>query len=308
MLDDRVILVTGAGSGLGEATAMAMAERGARLVLNDLGTDTAGTGGGDAEPLAETVEAVEAAGGTALASFGDVTDATYVGSLVDTAINEFGRLDGIVNYAGIIREQMLFNLSEEDWDAVIDVHLSGHFNLLHHAAVRWRETSKAGEVDAQRSFLSVSSAAALGTAGSGNYSAAKAGVLGLTRTAARELHQYDVRVNAMLPTAMTRIVPDELRDSMPADRLSPERVTPLPVTLMSDAATDVTGWTFAIGGDTVYTVTDPTLDRAAIMKDGWTPEDLSGMLDHLLGDDPRSKTEPGHLISKVLRDPHETDE
>lgn len=302
MLEDKVILVTGAGGGLGEATAKAMADRDARLVLNDLGVNPDGTGPADSEPLDATVDDIEAAGGTALASFGDVTDSTYVGSLIDTAIDEYGKLDGIVNFAGIIREHMLFNMSEEDWDSVVDVHLSGHFNLLHHASVRWREQSKAGEIDSQRSFLSISSAAALGTAGSSNYSAAKAGILGLTRTAARELHQYDVRVNAMLPTAMTRIVPDELRDSMPAEQLSPDRVAPLPVVLMSETAEDVTGWTFAIGGDTVYTVSDPTLERAAIMKGGWNPEDLSGMLDHLLGDGPRTKTEPGHLLSKVVHD------
>lgn len=300
MLEDKVILVTGAGSGLGEATATAMADHGASLVLNDLGVDTDGTGAAESEPLEATVDDITAAGGTAIASFGDVTDDEYVAALIDTAIQEYGRLDGIVNFAGIIREHMLFNMSTVDWDSVIDVHLSGHFNLLHHASIRWRERYKADELDDQRSFLSVSSAAALGTAGSSNYSAAKAGVLGLTRTAARELHQYNVRVNAMLPTAMTRIVPDELRDTMPADQLTPERVAPLPVVMMADSTEDVTGWTFAIGGDTVYTVSDPTLERAAIRDSGWTPEALAGMVDHLLGDGPRTKTEPGHLTSKVV--------
>jgi NAD(P)-dependent dehydrogenase (short-subunit alcohol dehydrogenase family) len=305
MLDDKVVLVTGAGGGLGEATAKTMADHGATLVLNDLGVAPDGTGGGTETPVESTAADIRSAGGTVTASFGDVTDFDYVAALVETAIDEYGRLDGVVNYAGFMREHMVFNMPPADWEAVVDVHLTGHFNLLHHAGKRWRARYKQGDRDGETAFLAVSSAAALGTAGSSNYSAAKAGVLGLMRTTARELHQYDVRVNAMLPAGMTRLVPDAVRESVPAERAGAEQVAPLPVVLVSDAATGVTGWTFAIGGDTVYTVTDPALDTDATRRGGWTAGDLAGALDQLLARGPRAKTEPGHLLPEILEDREE---
>jgi NAD(P)-dependent dehydrogenase (short-subunit alcohol dehydrogenase family) len=300
MLADKVVLVTGAGGGLGEATAKLMADHGATVVVNDLGVAPDGTGAGTQKPVESTAAEIRSGGGTVTASFGDVTDFDYVAALVETAFDEYGRLDGVVNYAGFMREHMIFNMPPEDWEAVVDVHLTGHFNLLHPAGKRWRARYKQGDRDGETAFLAVSSAAALGTAGSSNYSAAKAGVLGLMRTTARELHQYDVLVNAMLPAGMTRLVPDAVRESVPAEQGDAEQVAPLPVVLLSDAATGVTGWTFVIGGETVYTVKDPSLDHAATRRGGWTATDLAGTLDQLLARGPRAKTEPGHLLPKIL--------
>jgi NAD(P)-dependent dehydrogenase (short-subunit alcohol dehydrogenase family) len=305
MLEDRVVVVTGAAHGLGRATAEAVAAAGGTVVMNDLGVAADGTGS-DEEPLEEAVAEIRAAGGTATASFGDVTDADYIAALVEETFEEYGRIDGAINYAGYLRDGMVFSLERADWEAVLEVHLTGHFNLVHHLGAHWRTQYKAGNIDSQRSIVAVSSAAARGSVSQVNYSAAKAGILGLVRTAARDLHRYDVRVNAMMPGAMTRMisegVPEEMVERLPVDRIGPEKVTPLPVVLLSDAAEDVTGWTFAIGGDTVFTVTDPEFDRSAIMKGGWTPEDLAGTLDQLLDGRERSKTAPGGLLGRLARD------
>lgn len=303
MLSGKVVIVTGAAGGLGRATAAAMAEAGATVVMNDLGTGPGGEGA-DEEPLREAAASIRADGGTVKTSFGDVSDPEYVDSMVADTVEAEGRVDGVVNYAGFLRDGMSFKMEKSDWDAVIDVHLSSHFNLVRSLGSRWRERFNAGEIDSQRSFVSVSSAAARGSVSQLNYSTAKAGVLGLTRTAARDLHQYDVRVNAIMPAAMTRAIranaPDEVLDALPVEELGPERVAPLPVALLSDAAEDITGWTFAIAGDSVYTVTDPDFDRSAIMKGGWTADDLADSFDDLLAERARTKTAPGGLLGRLM--------
>jgi NAD(P)-dependent dehydrogenase (short-subunit alcohol dehydrogenase family) len=201
---------------------------------------------------------------------------------------------------------MLFNMSEDEWKSVISVHLDGHFNLVHHLGKHWRQRHKAGELDGQRSFVSVSSGSARGSVGQINYSAAKAGILGLTRTAARELERYNVRVNAMVPAALTPMmednVPDEVLADLPTDDLNPERVAPLPVALISERAKDITGWTFAIAGNSVFTISDPEFGRELTMEGGWKPPELADSLDDLLEGEPRSKTNPGGLIGKLSED------
>jgi NAD(P)-dependent dehydrogenase (short-subunit alcohol dehydrogenase family) len=302
MMDGKVIIVTGAASGLGEATAKHLADLGATVVVADLGARPHGEGSNEAAVEA-VAEDIRDDGGTATVSFGDVTDEAYVASMVADTAAEHGRIDGAVNYAGFLRDAMTFNMPLEDWKAVLDVHMTGHFNLIKHLGDHWRERSKADELDGQRSFVAVSSASGRGSASQLNYSAAKAGVLGLTRTAARDLHRYGVRVNAMMPAADTRMlranVPEDIVEGLPTEQLGPEKVTPLPAVLLSDHAEDVTGWTFAIGGDTVFTVTDPEFDRQATMAGGWTAAALADALDELLADEPRSKTEPGSLLEAL---------
>lgn len=303
MIDGKVVIVTGGASGLGRETAVRMAELGATVVVSDLGSEPHGKGA-DEEPLRDVVDEITENGGEAMASFGDITDYEYVGSLVEETVEAYDRIDGAVNYAGFLRDDMLFNMDPDDWSAVTDVHLTGHYNLVHHLGSHWRQRSKSEGLEAQRSFVSVSSASSRGSPSQLNYSAAKAGVLGLTRTAARELHQYNVRVNAMMPAAITRMldanVPEDVLDRLPRDELGPEKVVALPIVLLSDDATDVTGWTFAIGGDTVFTVTDPELDRLLTIEDGWTPSDLAARFDDLLEGEPRSKTEPGGLLNELV--------
>ena len=305
MISEKVLLVTGAASGLGRATAARAAEMGATVVMNDLGTSTDGDGA-DESALEEAVTEIAATGGDVTASFGDGTDPAYIEGAIDEILDEHGRLDGVVNYAGFLRDSMSFNMTRDEWDGVTDVHLTGHFNLIQAAGKHWRALYKRDELDAQRSFVSVSSASARGSVGQVNYSAAKAGVLGLTRTAARELYQYDVRVNAILPAAFTRglkaNVPEDVLESLTTDeeRAGADRVAPLTLALLADETEDVTGQTFAIGVDTVYLVSDPELKRKAIMKGGWTSEAIVDTFDGLLDDAPRTKTEPGGLLSRVL--------
>lgn len=274
MLDDTVCIVCGGARGLGEATAKLMAEYGASVVVCDLGVDLSGADA-DEQPAQETVDEIRAEGGEAMAHYGDVSDFDYVASLIEDVLSEYGAVHNITNFAGILRERMPFNMAEEEWDAVIDVHLKGHFNLLRHASAHWRERYKAEEFEKQRSFTGISSEAAQGSVGQVNYAAAKAGILGITRTAA-QLHRYNIRGNAIWPRGQTRMI-----ENMPAER-RPENpptttVAPMPVFLASDEATDVTGNTFYIGGNTVAYVSNPTMERFMMKEEGdsWLPEEIA---------------------------------
>lgn len=296
MLADKVLIVTGAGSGLGRSTAVEIAKEGGTVIACDLEEQS--------HKVDRTLEAIGDATGRGVANCGNVTDRDYVRSLVSEVIENFGRIDGVVNYAGILRDSMVFNMDSKAFDDVLNVHLTGHFNLLSELSSHWRERSKSEGLDSQRSFIGVSSAAARGNPGQVNYSAAKAGVLGMVRTAARELAQYNIRVNAMIPAAVTPMMEDglsnESREELPLERLGPEKVTPLPIALFANGAENLTGWTFAIGADAVYSVSDPEFTHQAIMKGGWSPEELGDTLDRLVSDDGRSKTGYAGLFRKLV--------
>src|SRR5881227_2839090 len=198
LCDGRVVIVTGAGGGLGRAHALAFAAEGARVVVNDIGTSREGEGASPA-PAQQVVEEIRAAGGEAVANADDVSDWDGAAGLVRTAVEEFGRLDVLVNNAGFLRDRMLAGMSVEEWDAVIRVHLRGHFCPLRHAAGHWREQSKNGEPVDARIINTSSGAGLMGSVGQGNYSAAKAGIVGLTLVAAAEMGRYGVTVNAIAP-------------------------------------------------------------------------------------------------------------
>lgn len=299
MLEDTVQIVCGAGGGLGEETAVAMAEHGATIVVNDLGVDVSGEGA-DAQPAQETVDRIVNQGGDAMAHYGDVTDLGYTEDLIEDVVAEYGAVHGVTNYAGILRDSMLFNMDEDDWDAVVDVHLKGHFALLRAVSGHWRGRYKnENGFDRQRSVCCVSSGVAAGNPGQANYSAAKAGVLGLMRTAARELYQYDVRVNAMWPTALTRMTED-----LPAlagadeESMGPQLVPPVPVFLASEHATDVTGCTVAIAGGNLSIVSDPererTLSRNLDEEGGWTADEVASRWDALTDGVETTRMSPGY--------------
>ncbi|GII29194.1 SDR family oxidoreductase [Planotetraspora mira] len=255
--EDRVVIVTGAGRGLGRAHALEFARQGAKVVVNDLGVSLSGEGGADgpAQAVAEqTAEEIRALGGDAVADCSDVAADEGARRLVATALDRFGRLDVLVNNAGFLRDRMLVNLSEEEWDAVMRVHLKGHFLPLKHAGLHWRAESKAGRPVDARVINTSSGAGLLGSVGQGNYSAAKAGIVGLTLVAAAELGRYGVTVNAIAPAARTRMTEQAFAATMAApgngefDAMDPGNVSPLVVWLGSAESADVTGRVFEIEG------------------------------------------------------------
>ncbi|GAA3791295.1 SDR family oxidoreductase [Streptomyces coacervatus] len=261
--DGRVVVVTGAGRGLGRAHARAFAAEGARLVVNDLGVGLDGAPGPDS-PARRVVDEIRAAGGEAVAHGGDIATTEGASSLVATALEVYGRLDTLVNNAGFLRDRMLVNLDEDDWDAVLRVHLKGHFLPLKHAAAHWRAEAKAGRMPVARIVNTSSGAGLLGSVGQGNYSAAKAGIVGLTLVAAAELARYGVQVNAIAPAARTRMTERTFAETMTApaggfDAMAPENVSPLVVWLGSAASAGVTGRVFEAEGG-----------RITVME-GWRP-------------------------------------
>ncbi|THA64551.1 SDR family NAD(P)-dependent oxidoreductase [Streptomyces sp. A0958] len=272
----RVAAVTGAGRGLGRAHALALAAEGAKVVVNDLGVGIDGSGTATG-PAQEVVAQIRAAGGEAVAHNGDIATAEGAASLVATALDTFGRLDTLVNNAGFLRDRMLANLDEDDWDAVMRVHLKGHFLPLKHAAAHWRAEAKAGRTPCARVINTSSGAGLLGSVGQGNYAAAKAGIVGLTLVAAAEMGRYGVQVNAIAPAARTRMTEDTFADTMAApaegefDAMAPENVSPLVVWLGSPACEGVSGRVFEAEGGRITVMEGwrpgPTADRGA----RWSP-------------------------------------
>ncbi|MFI1205359.1 SDR family oxidoreductase [Streptomyces sp. NPDC020883] len=268
----RVAAVTGAGRGLGRAHALALAAEGAAVVVNDLGVaaDGAGTSAG---PARQVVEEIRTHGGRAVAHTGDITTDDGARSLVTTALDAFGRLDALVNNAGFLRDRMLVNLTEDDWDAVLRVHLKGHFLPLKHAAAHWRAETKAGRTPDARVVNTSSGAGLLGSVGQVNYSAAKAGILGLTLVAAAELARYGVQVNALAPAARTRMTERTFASTMAApgagvfDAMAPENVSPLVVWLTAVDSAGVTGRVFEAEGGRITVMEGwhpgPTADKRA---------------------------------------------
>ena len=211
--DGRVVIVTGAGRGIGRGHALEFARQGAKVVVNDLGAESDGRGGSSG-PAGEVVEAIRAMGGEAVADGADVADWAQAEQLVATAVETFGRLDVLVNNAGFLRDRMLANTSEEEWDAVIRVHLKGHFAPTRHAVAHWRERSKAGEAVEARIINTSSGAGLMGSVGQGNYSAAKAGIAALTLVESAEFARYGVTANAIAPAARTRMTEAVFAETM----------------------------------------------------------------------------------------------
>jgi NAD(P)-dependent dehydrogenase (short-subunit alcohol dehydrogenase family) len=244
----RVAIVTGGGRGLGREYARMLAEQGAKVVVNDLGSTTAGEGA-DLSTAQEVVETIKRSGGEAIADSNDVSDWAGAKALVDNAIDTFGRLDVLINNAGILRDRMMVNMTETEWDAVIKVHLKGTFAPSHHAAQYWRQEAKTRGAPVSARLINTSSASGIfGNVGQSNYGAAKAGIAAFTIISALELRQYGITVNAIAPRAQTRMT-EGLRERTEEElrRRNPRWVAPIVVWLASEESKDVTGRVFEAG-------------------------------------------------------------
>ncbi len=282
LLEGRVAIVTGAGRGIGRAHALELARHGARVVVNDYGVSISGEGTGET-PAEEVVSEITSAGGEAVVNTADVADFGQAEAMVRQAVDTFGGLDILVNNAGFVRDRMLVNTSEEEWDAVIRVHLKGHFAPLRHAGAFWRAESKEGRQRSGRVINTSSGAGLQGSIGQATYTAAKAGIAGLTLVAAAELGRYGVTVNAIAPVARTRMTEGAFDTSAMA---APEDNSPVVAWLASEEAGDVTGRVIEIDGSTITVEAGwrhgPSRDAGA----RWTAADVGPALRELLAEGP----------------------
>jgi len=272
----KTAIVTGAGRGIGRAHALALAAAGANVVVNDLGGSLAGEGV-DLSPAQQVVEEIRAAGGQAVPDGENVADFAGAGRLVQHAVDEFGRLDILVNNAGILRDRMLVNMTEEEWDTVINVHLKGHFATTQHAAAYWRERSKAGEEVRARVINTSSPSGVFGNVGQTNYGAAKAGIAAFTLIAAQELGRYGVTVNCVAPNARTRMTEETFdMGEVPEgfDPLDPANIPPVVVALCADEAQGITGQVFHVWGGAVSRLQGWTGGDLFDAPEGWDADAL----------------------------------
>ncbi|MFL2636304.1 MAG: SDR family NAD(P)-dependent oxidoreductase [Tepidiformaceae bacterium] len=298
-LEGKVAIVTGAGRGIGRGEALLLAEEGAKVVVNDLGGSVGGEGE-DQRPAEQVAEEIRAAGGEAVSNFDSVATMEGGENIVKTAVEAFGGLDILINNAGILRDRMVFNMTEEEWDLVLDVHLKGHFATTKYAGIIFRQ-QRSGRI------VNTGSSSGLGNMGQANYAAAKEGIVGLTRTCALDLGRYGVTVNAIRPAAGTRLTlsPEmeearqrrlaargeeaEETEQTPADAearldaMRPELIAPLVVYLCTDAAQNVNGRDFSVGGNEVALMTKVTREIAIIREGGWDLDALDRVFPNAIG-------------------------
>ena len=283
VLTGKVAVVTGAGRGIGREIALMMAGAGARVVVNDFGGREDGTGGATSA-ADEVVKAIREAGGEARPSYESVASMAGGQRIVESALDGFGRLDIVVNNAGVLRDRMIFNMSEEEWDGVIAVHLKGSFAVTRAAAPRFKE-QRWGR------FINMTSTSGLvGNVGQANYAAAKLGIMGLTRVTALDMARYNVTANCISPFAWTRLIgtiptdtPERKTRVAKLEKMSPRDIAPLAVYLASDDAAGVSGQVFGVRGKEIFVFSQPRPVRSIHHAEGWTPERLAETFPGSLG-------------------------
>jgi NAD(P)-dependent dehydrogenase (short-subunit alcohol dehydrogenase family) len=287
LLGGRVVIVTGAGGGIGREHALAFAAEGARVVVNDIGVGLDGSPAGGGSAAQGVVDEITAAGGEAVANGSNVADWAQAAELIQTAVDAFGGLDVLVNNAGIVRDRMFVNATEDEFDAVTAVHLKGHFATMKHAGAYWRAQSKEGKaVDAR--IINTSSGAGLqGSVGQATYSAAKAGIAALTLVAAAEMGRFGVTVNAIAPSARTRMTETVFADMMSTqdsdfDAMAPENVSPLVVWLGSVESKDITGQVFEVEGGIIRLAEGWNRGRTIDKGARWDPAELGPVVSDLI--------------------------
>lgn len=288
MLDGKVAVITGAGRGLGRDHALLMAQEGAKIVVNDIGSEWDGTGKATG-PADDVVKEIKAAGGEAVSSFESVTDFEGAKKIINCAVDTFGKLDILVNNAGFLRDKMTFNMSKEEWGAVIDVHLTGTFNCGRWACSYWREQSKAGKIINGRIISTMSHAGLLGNAGQPNYASAKLAIGALTIVWAREMAKYNVTCNAIVPMARTRMTTQTAAvsgmfaapEGDQFDEMAPDNVSPLVAYLATDHAGGITGRWLSIRGGKLEVWLPPQMGKGIDIGRKWTTKEISERISEL---------------------------
>jgi len=283
LLDGKVALVTGSGRGIGRGEALLLAKEGAKVVINDLGGRWDGTGSHQG-PADDVVKEIKDAGGEAVANYGSVTDFNDAKAMVKQAIDKFGDLNILVNNAGILKDRMSFNMTEDEFDIVVAVHLKGTFNLTRHVAEYWRTQSKEGKKVYGRIINTTSDSGLTGNPGQGNYGAAKAGIASFTIITSKELKRYGVTVNAVCPAARTRMtiegtkfggaMADAKIKEGQFDPMDPENIAPVVAYLASDAAKRITGEIIHVMGANINRMIPWKSGKGISKKERWTPEEL----------------------------------